>query len=142
MKRCKNKKRKTKKFGKLHLEETKELFLIFSVLGMDKRAFSKEIYWLLSLKLHLLQYLFFLQYFHLNWENVQISQSCFGRAISLLHGKEVGMEGKGTDYTTLRFKIWLKTKWKKLTLKNIHKLDKTLLNSWNMSERTIWYHTK
>ena len=91
---------------------------------------------------NLLQYLFFLQYFNLNWENLQISWSCFGRAISLLNGEEVGVEGKGTDYTTLRFKIWLKTEWKKLILKNIHKLDKTLLNSWNMSERTVWYHTK
>ena len=43
---------------------------------------------------------------------------------------------KGTDYTTLGFKIWLKTKWKRLILKNILQLDKTLLNSRNMSERT------
>ena len=74
------------------------------------------------------------------WRYLQIG-SCFDpnqQKNGLFYRGRRLLRRKGTGHTKLRFKdTWLETIGKTFVLKNIHELDKTLLNSWHTSVRMV-----
>ena len=113
-KNIKNKRKQRKeraKCAKLHFGEKKQAvsYLIYSDFVSTARATmysAKEIFWFLLLKIKIIK--FQLKVFAMRWKLLWSRTKKIG-------DKDVG--NKGTDYTTLRFKVSLNAKRKKMILK-------------------------